>query len=251
MKKLLITTLFFISTFINSYSDETKMQTDLEIGEKIKILDKSKHYDARIYFFTDIATCEIYNYNFSVIQDYLKDYNIEYAIFINKLNQEESDSIKSKYEWNFKVISDEYGVYKLFYKIKMLPYIVILDNNGKVTHLSPVTGKDVKLKDLKKVVDENLIAFENSSLDKLIKEIKRIKVLNQGKPVKTDILKRHGLYSKARNEFYLRHNWNCSLFVVDSIGNIIKTINENNYPNINCSHGYDISWAAEDSIFFI
>jgi hypothetical protein len=98
-----------LSTFFISEIALSNDYSQFEIGANIKVLNINSTPKLRIYIFTDDNACAVCNYNIFAFQNNLKNFNIEFNIFLNNSNIEQTIKIKNENQWIGNIISDEYG----------------------------------------------------------------------------------------------------------------------------------------------
>lgn len=218
--------------------------------DKFLVID-NKYYDGRIYFFTDISACGILNDNIIFYENNLKDYKIEYVIFMNRLNQALAEQVKNEYGWKSKVIGDEFGLYKAYYNIKLQPWIIVLNNQGELILEGKLGGGSVNLKKIKGEIDKYKSNIGSSKYRNELIEVKRIPLQYNDKPLIGSLF-REVLYDKSRGHFYLINNRSCNIYKLDTNGVVLNFINRNKQIDRICEIQWDnLTWAYYDSLVFL
>ncbi len=231
-------------------NDGVRYYTDYNIGDIVEVIDKNANYHLRIYVFADFSICKIYKLNIARLTKRLKSDNINFIVFLNSVNQKNANKIREKYDWNCKIIGDEYNIYKAYYKIKSQATMIILNNEGKILEAGKIGG--IGTKRIKELIEENKVDIKKPKNYKShLKEIKRIDIKYKDG---TNLLSgwyRSVLYDDESNRFLVRANRQCDIYVADSSGLIIDTINKSKYSNYNCFMPSPFSWAWDDSVLFL
>ena len=212
--------------------------------DTVKVIDKSNHYKARLYIFTDLSSCEIANIN---INNLYKMYgeNTEYIVFLAGANSKDFELLNGKYFKGIRLVGDEFGIYKAYYKIKYQPLMLILDNSGVVYAWENVKNVRLNIDSTFKIIEKNNSTKEFYDLSKVLKRIKRIKIKKNGKPVITSLF-HEAVYNKKQNNFIICNMRQPNLLLADSNGNIFKTIVNKQFFIV-----LSLSWFNKDSIVFL
>jgi len=249
-RKLLFILILIYPLFLVSKVEINNL-TNNNINEYKKIINKNKDYDLRIYFFTDANYCKVYNINISNLISNFSNENIEFVVFLNLADSIEVQSISKEYKWNCRIIGDEFGIYKEYYKVKLMPLIIILDNKGKILDFGKIDGKDISTSDIRELLKQNQNTSNILTNNSNLLEISRIHVMDDNKTLKSGMF-RDLLYNEKNKQFILKHFRQCEIFIIDSTGNIIKVINKKSHPNYHCyMTGDGLSWSIKDKIIFL
>ncbi|ROL56677.1 hypothetical protein D9V86_12725 [Bacteroidetes/Chlorobi group bacterium ChocPot_Mid] len=244
---------FIIMFFLYEFAlaqENLEDYTDYKNGDIVKVNDKNNIYDLRIYIFTDGGVCKIYNENITTIMNNLFGENLEFIIFLNLADCNEVKQIKTQNNWRCKVIGDEYGVYKSFYKVKQIPAMFILDNSGKVIDVGKAGGRKLNTLKIREYIKEYKSDIKINA-NKYLLELERLKVYQEGLPVFSGMY-HSALYDKSHNRFIIMNQRGCELLLVDSIGKVYKIVDEKSHSNYECYMATDnLFWFVQDSIVFL
>lgn len=250
MNKIIIFLIFFsitIKPYISIHAQNHLNQS----ADTLRVLDKAENFDARIYVFIDINSCEAYEKNISTIYNIFSNYKLEFVVIYYKMNE---ISIKNKIienNWKFKVISDEYGIYKDFYNIKYFPTIIITDNNGKLLEKCKLTGAEFNIKKSKELIEKNIDTTLKSRIIINLKEIKRFNIYNDNTKMLSSEF-RNIIFNQKLNQYFLRNSNKCPIYIIDSTGKVIDFLDRKSNPEFECYFPYfGFSWAIQDSILFL
>jgi len=244
---ILIILLLFNIEFV--YSQNSKNYSDLNINDTVKVINKNKNYPARIYFFTNLNACNVSNINIETLFYQYGD-STEFVVFIDGANENDLESIKKYFHGGYKLIGDEFGIYKEYYKIKYEPLLLILDNKGIVKGWDNVKAIILNIDSVLTELKLHHSVKDRYDFSNSLKEINRIKVINKNKPLITSLF-RNCIYKENDNSYILTNMRLPDLFFIDSLGTVTKKISAINFPNYHITFIQDMSWAIQDSLIYL
>lgn len=218
-------------------------------GEEVKILSEKK-YPLRIYVFTDISACQVCNYSLTSLNDtYSDNSNVELRVIFSSITQNDAENIRDENNWDFDVIGDIHNMYYQYYEVPITPFILLLNNSGKILDFTKLGDKSLHLKQINQYLKNELDNYNNLR-NKYLTELKRIKVLKKDStPIISDLFYRNALYDSKRNIFFYRKYTTVPVYIIDSTGMTNKIINYDNYLNLKGWRAWNpLSWAYKDSI---
>jgi hypothetical protein len=230
--------------------------SDLKIGDIVDVWNPSAKVNARIYFFTDAGACHVCNLAISNIAKYLiNKHKIEFVGFLNRADNEMIEFTKKQFEWNFDVVSDWLGIYMAHYKVKALPFYIVTDYKGKVLAYDRAGGQKYNPKQLDSIITFDRDYKENIGFkvgtNKFMREIKRVRLKHQdGRNLGGDH-NINALINDKTGDLYLRTNFRCDIYVLDTNGKMKYEISDTYYKDWDCDFPYQMSWFEKDSIMCI
>ncbi len=257
--KSLLKILFFIlciSTKAVYCEYDIEKLTELKIGDKVAVWDASAKVDARIYFFTDASACHVCNLAISDIFENLSSkHRIEFVTFLHRADKELIEFTKKHYKWGFDVISDWLGVYMAHYKVKAIPLYIVTDYEGKVLAIDKAGGSKYSLHQLDSVVSNEIMMRENAGFtvgtNKFMREIKRTRLkFADGRNLSGDY-NVDALVDERTGDIYLRTNFRCDIYVLDSNGKMKYEISDIYFKEWDCDFPYQMSWFEKDSVIAV
>ncbi|GEM_PF-4640848 len=244
---ILIILLLYNVEFV--YSQNLKNFTNLNINDTVKVINKNKNYPARIYFFTNLNACNVANINIETLFYQYGD-SSEFVVFIDGANASDLESLKKYFQGEYKLIGDEFGIYKEYYKVKYEPLLLILDNKGIVNGWDNVKAIRLNIDSVLTKLKSHYSAKDRYDHSKSLKEIKRIKVINENKPLITSLF-RSCIYNENDKSYILTNMRLPDLFFIDSLGTVTNKISAIHYPNYDIIFFVDMSWAIQDSLIYL
>jgi hypothetical protein len=236
--------LIFVLFPYHLFSQNNPIYTGLRINDTVKVLDTKSNYKARFYIFTDLSSCYITNINIDRLYKMYGSQN-EFVVFVAGAGVNDLESLRDIFKGNYKIVGDEYEIYKDYYKVKQLPLMLILDNRGKVYVWENVKHIDFDIDSTLKIITKSNKNEKKYDLSKVLKEIQRIKTKRNHKQILTSLF-HDALFIKNNKNFILLNMRNPNFYIVDSAGNAIKRIINNQLDVI-----MSISWFNQDSIVML
>jgi hypothetical protein len=177
----------FLFSFI-AYSQQTDILeipdshpfTELKVGDKITLYNPRPDVIAHLYVFFEERNCITCFHNLSV---YTKVLNEEYSInivgFLIGQTQEFADKYKEMNDMNLNLVGDKLHLYSNNYKVNIMPFYFIADNQGNILAMDKCGGGNLRLAHLRAVLDniketESLNRYNLSNL----KEVSRKTVVD-------------------------------------------------------------------------
>ena len=237
MKLLLIIVTFFLSMVkANSQS-------------QYLIIDKNFKYDLRVYFFIDMSSCDIHFNNVKKVASDLKNYNIEYVVFINSIRQEQAVQLNDELQLDCRIIADEFGVFWDRFGISATPTTIFLDNDGYLVGIATPTNKI----EIRKVIEYIESKNEHSKNEKApLQLLSRTNVKIDGKSLIGGFFNRDLLYDTRRNVYYLRNDFKHNFYIINENGNVVKSLTTEDYPEFaGYNSTYQLSWFCQDSLLLL
>ena len=244
--KLFLAIQLLLVSFLNPvFSDENEYCT-LEKGVKVKLIHRTdnKH---NIYIFTDMSSCFSCYENIKSIGVIAKKNNFNLYVILDGLDKDGAESVKKDNNWSIDVVADETGLITSYYKVKIKPTILGIDKGSKVVACGSLNNANFRtIFDSFSDYDKHKIKIENENR---LKEIFRIPVLDNDKPVLSNGYHIDVLYNRTKNEYYIKNLRSPNLFIVNSEGKVIKKVTEKrlNSPKAYYSN-QSLSWVISDSV---
>ena len=218
-------------------------------NEKYEVIDKSRKYSARCYFFTPIPACTgcLKNINFTIQQLNYINKDIEIVGFVSGVNDEGISLLKKNQGWDIKVINDELGLYHNYYlKGRSNVFLIIDDEGNKIDYYGT--------SDL-----SNIDSF-NNSLKKLLNNAQneKFRVLQETEIFYPDTSKRFifgemysVIFSEKIGKYYFISYDRYHLIEADLTGQITDHFYFKDIDMSFCSKAEAAFWMLKDSLLVI
>jgi hypothetical protein len=220
-----------------------------ENEKRFEVIDKSKKYKARCYFFTSIPACRgcLINTNFAINTIDPKKNNIELVGFIYGLDDNGIKALKKENGWDFEVINDRLGVYHKYYEQENSNEFILLDDDGNfIDHFNTSNLKNET--EFDKSYQRILKKPDNSNYS----EISTTNVSFNDSTRKLLFDDSYGgLYSEKFNKYFFVGRDKMHLLVCDSSGtieNFIRVYSKIHF--LQFPYMGNVRWKIKDSILF-
>jgi hypothetical protein len=217
--------------------------------EYFKVIDKSKNYKARCYFFTPIPACSGCLQNIALTINTIQEKNndIEIVGFVAGVDDKGIDLLKKDYGWKFKVVNDNLGLYHKYYINNETNRFILLDNNGNLISQYYTSN----LKNHKEFLQSfDALINKKNELGYTILEDKLVVYPDTNKRLVFGDYYR-GLYSQKLEKFYFVCYDRMHLLKTDKEGVIEKYITLRSSDLSSCATMESFYWKKKDGLIYI
>jgi len=212
----------FISVSI-LHSHEANQSGYLRIGDTVRPLKPQSKYPMRVYVFTDRSNCALCMHNIERFYEKLREYPIEYLVFLNGYSQADAEQFRKEENIEFPIVGDEFQIYRNYYRIRNIPLLVVLDNVGKVLAIESPTSRTVSIVlDSLRVVMMKHSVQETTDLDTYFQLLWTLPVRDTSERQLKSGWARQMLVAPDRKSYILVNGMQCMFYVLDSTGRIRK-----------------------------
>ncbi len=234
-----------ISSAAATYSDNNI--SDWGVGDTVRVLTPQNSYRIRIYIFLDKSSCVVCQKNIPVLYEKFRDDTVEYVTFLNEFTQLEAETYRNEAGWEFPVVGDPYQIYRSYYRIRWLPALLVLDDNGVLqlctSPSSPGVGDSIRA----------ILKRNQRTQERIARELMQEWVLQvrtpKDQPLKSTFVRRL-LATSDMQTFILINSLECAVRVVNRQGSVVKVVPVK-LDTLHCMYIFDIAWMVQDSVVLI
>lgn len=218
--------------------------TDFHVGDTVRPLKPQSDYAMRVYVFTDRSNCVICMINIERFYEQLREYPVEYVVFLDGFSQSDAEAFRREEKIEFPIVGDEFQIYRNFYKIRMLPVILILDRVGKILAIESPTSQTVgtTLRSLRDSL-ANTVVIERTDLERYFELLWKLPVRDTAGHMLKSGWSRLMLVGPERKSFFLVNGTQCQLLIIDSTGTI-RARTPIRLDSLHCMGIGSIDWAT-------
>jgi hypothetical protein len=219
--------------------------TDLKLNEQVEIYNQVENVDGYAYFFVTYPACASCLESMEVLINYLDSGGkFDIKVFISGISVDYIETIKKEKGWKIDIILDKLGAYHKLYKLNKTNSLLLINNNHLLKYSECFSDK-----------------FEIQSLIDVIEEIKKSNEfqhsLNHSIAFKIDdkpLVKNYGilgLYSDQNQTYYFSQINEGILYISDSTGNIIKSIDLKKGIQTNRFRLMQMTWRVKNQLILL
>lgn len=249
-KYFLLMLLFIIISLTSKADYDLHYFTDYKIGDKITTNENDKALLNYVIFINphDCFTClESINNLFENVSKHIE--NFKFTVFIPYSNSVDATEIKKSNDWPFEVISDPFGVYKEFFKVKITPIYFIYDQNGKILFIDKCGGIYTDIEKITQKINEINFEYQDRQKNLTKSLIKEIDIKKDGSTYPTTY-RTHIDFDNKSGTFYSLNRTSKTIDFVDTQGIVFKIIDLKKIKGLNLVQSISLQRIVGDSIFF-